>query len=113
KLPMRVGKTVQAADVTLTLNSISSQGPGQYVSFSFSSESSIEAIRKINFYTPEGKLLDAQLNSRYERSSSGGMTRNSSLIYSLNSNLEEVEVEVTYIEKLEDLTLPIEIQINF
>ncbi|HEX2973247.1 MAG TPA: hypothetical protein VHP11_13010 [Tepidisphaeraceae bacterium] len=110
RFPLRVGKTLNAGPVPLTVRSLSDAG-GRGINVEFFTNESIEKIRTVRFFGADKKELQTRLNGRFDSAAQPGRTQ-SSLAYYLPEVLDEVLVEVVYVEKVEQLAIPVELQVD-
>src|SRR5207248_31506 len=91
------------------LRSIGDAGKG--ITLSLVHEGPIEAVQGMNFYDPDGQAIDAQLTGRFDPSLQGNRGT-ATLNYTLPVNPDSVQVEVRYVEQVETVTIPIELQVD-
>ena len=109
-LPLRIGKTLEAGPVPMTIRSLSDTG-GSGVHVTLNADASIEQIQSLKFFDGEGREIKAGAIQKFDSAAQAGRG-SSTMSFTLPRSVDEVAVEVVYVERVEELKLPVEVQVD-
>ena len=109
-LQVRIGRNLDAGPVPLTIRSMSDAGTGRVlVNFSTSQNQATERIRGMRFFSADGNEISTGSARGQGVAQSWGP---GSLSYQLPSDVDQVSVEVDYVESIEVVTVPFELLLD-
>jgi hypothetical protein len=103
-LALRGGRTADIDGIPLGVRQILKTKDG--IQLTLSAAESLERIKSVRFFTPEGEEIPAKMLGRAENRP----PHHSMIGYQLPAGVDEVEVEATYMSAIETVVVPVEVE---